>query len=56
MRELLIQVARILTESDVYRCGFTVIGDSIYAVLIRDKRTEFMEIDPAKWLGTIHGA
>jgi len=53
-RALSIQIARLLNESNLFKSGFTVIGESIYCMPIDPDGTErSFEIDPALWLSDI---
>lgn len=55
MKALMIEIARLLTESNLYKCGFTVVGESIYAIGGRvNGQCDFWEINPALYLQEIH--
>ena len=51
-RELMIEVARLLNQSNLYKCGFIVVGESIYALGSTrvNGQCDFWEIDPACYL------
>jgi len=54
--KLNIQIARLLNESNEFKCGFTAVGDSIYAMLTDwDGTIHPTEINPALWLESIKG-
>jgi len=52
-RALSIQIARLLTQSNEYKCGFTVVGDSIYAFPNTHGSITPFEIDPAMYLESV---
>ena len=54
-RKLNIQIARLLNESNEFECGFTVIGDEIWAMTTLHCRTPYA-IDPAMYLEHIKAA
>ena len=53
LEALMIQIARILNESGVYKCGFTAIGEEIYA--FGDCYVKPFKIDPVLYLTDVKG-
>ena len=60
-KPLLIQIARILNESDLYKCGFIVIDGVLHSIETTTTDgvhydVEYEEIDPALYLQDVRGA
>ncbi len=54
MKPLNIQMARILNESNEFKCKFIVMGQAIFAIRNDISLRPFV-IDPAKWLESVKG-
>jgi len=52
-RKLNIQIARLLNESNEYRCGFMVIGEDLYSITTGENKCDYDIIDPEMYLKSV---